>query len=83
MVVTVYVMPRHKKPTRVTPHLQTVEFEEHTQAKPHKSKKHAGRLPVRPDTNPPPTPLWTPQPILVSTWLELATWALAAPGNFF
>ena len=32
---------------------------------------HGGRLPVRPDTNPPP--LWTPQPILVSTWLELAT----------
>ena len=36
-------------------------------------------------TLPPPhtPPLWTPQPILVSTWLEPATWALAAPGKFF
>ena len=34
---------------------------------------HGGRLPVRPDTNPPPPPpLWAPQPILVSIWLELA-----------
>ena len=45
-------------------------------------RHHGGRLPVRPDTPPPPS-LSTPQPILVSTWLELATWALVAPGNFF
>ena len=38
-----------------------------------------GGLPVRPD---PPPPLWTPQPILVSTRLELATWAPMAPGKF-
>ena len=25
--------------------------------------------------SPPPPPLWTPQPILVSTRFELATWA--------
>ena len=39
-----------------------------------------GGLPVRPD---PPPPFWTPQQILVSTWLELATWVPTAPGIFF
>ena len=34
--------------------------------------RQRGRLPVRPDTNPRPPPPWTPQPILVSTWLGLA-----------
>ena len=43
-------------------------------------REHGGGLPVRPDTNPPLPPL---PPILVSTWLELATWAPTAPGNFF
>ena len=42
---------------------------------------HGGRLPVRPDPNPAP-PLWTPQPIIVSPWPELASWAPTAPGNF-
>ena len=37
-----------------------------------------GGLPVRPD--PPSPPSGPPQPSLVSTWLELATWAPAAPG---
>ena len=46
----------------------------------------------QPSTAPPPPsgpnlghtpPLWTPQPILVSTWFELATWVLAAPRKFF
>ena len=46
------------------------------------TQAHGGRLPVRPDTNPPPPPL-APQPTLVSTWLELAIWALVAPGIFF
>ena len=44
---------------------------------------HGGRLPVRVDTNLPPPLFLTPQPIVVSTWLELAIWALAAPGKFF
>ena len=47
---------------------------------------HGGRFPVRPDTPPHPTPtppLWTRQPILVSTWLDLAIQVLAAPGKFF
>ena len=44
---------------------------------------HGGRLPVRPDTNLPlPPPLDAPTH-LVSTWLELATWVLAAPREFF
>ena len=41
---------------------------------------HGGRLPVRRDINP---PLWTPQPMLVSTSSELANWAPTAPGIFF
>ena len=51
-------------------------------------QRHRGRLPCltgAPPSPPPPHPHppWTPQPILVSTWLELAIWALAAPGKFF
>ena len=38
---------------------------------------------LSPITVSPPPPPWSPQPILVSTWLELAIWALAVLGNCF
>ena len=34
------------------------------------------------DLGAPPPPLWTPQPILVSTWLDLANWAVRLPETF-
>ena len=45
-------------------------------------RSHAGRLHVRPDTPSPTTPSGPPNPYY-SASLELATWALAAPGKFF